>query len=260
MEKIVKLTREVGTSAGVLLPRSWLNKEVVVTLKDLNEADIARGVFEILLERNLLMDVKGIYLIGSYARGDYDLDSDIDILVITEKTNRLIESGEYEIVLIGEDKLRMNLKDSLYSLSMIREAKTIMNQDLLVSLGKIKSGIDYGKLIKEIKGVTKVNKESVEVAEEYGQNVSDGTAYSLVLRLRELFLARCILKSKKYSSKSFLDMIKKNGLIGLYEGYRRGKKNVKGTDKAEVGDAKRLILLIESMIKEVELNGKRKKN
>jgi predicted nucleotidyltransferase len=260
MEKIVKLTREVGTSAGVLLPRSWLNKEVVVTLKDLNEADIARGVFDILLEKGLLAEVKGIYLTGSYARGDYDSDSDIDILVVTGKTNKLINLGDYELVLIREDKLRMNLKDSLYAYSMIREARAIMNQDLLVSLGKIESRIDYDKLINEIKGVTKVNKESVEVAEEYGQKVSDGTAYSLILRLRELFLASCILKSKKYSSNSFLSLIKKNGLIGLYEGYRRVKKNIKGTDKAEVEDAKRVILLIESMIKEVELNGKRKKN
>ena len=32
METIVKQAREVGTSAGVLLPRKWLNKQVVVTL------------------------------------------------------------------------------------------------------------------------------------------------------------------------------------------------------------------------------------
>jgi len=32
METIIKHTREVGTSAGVLLPKSWLNKQVVVTI------------------------------------------------------------------------------------------------------------------------------------------------------------------------------------------------------------------------------------
>src|SRR3989338_4196898 len=99
MQQIVRQTRELGTSAGVLLPRAWLNKEVVVTLKDLSKEQITRSVFEILLDRDLFGDVKGIYLTGSYARGDYDAGSDIDILVITGKTNKLIKLGDCEIVL-----------------------------------------------------------------------------------------------------------------------------------------------------------------
>src|SRR3989344_4255021 len=122
MEQIVRQTREVGTSAGVLLPRSWLNKEVVVTLKDLSNVEIASRVVEILLSRGLLGDVIGIYLTGSYARGEYDSGSDIDVLVVTSKTNKLIEDGDYEINMVGERNLRKNLSKSLYYLSMVSEA------------------------------------------------------------------------------------------------------------------------------------------
>src|SRR3989338_10016233 len=80
MEIIVKQTREVGTSAGVLLPRRWLNKQVVVTLFSPSIEEIAVDVFRILFKNNLNDEIRGIYLVGSYARGDYSPDSDIDIL------------------------------------------------------------------------------------------------------------------------------------------------------------------------------------
>ena len=65
MESLVKQTREVGTSAGVLLPRNWLNKEVVVTLFNPSKEKIAQDLLNILFEHNLNEDIKGIYLFGS---------------------------------------------------------------------------------------------------------------------------------------------------------------------------------------------------
>ena len=44
METITKKTRAVGTSAGVLLPRSWLNKRVVVTLEEKNIENITKEI------------------------------------------------------------------------------------------------------------------------------------------------------------------------------------------------------------------------
>ena len=126
MEIIVKQTREVGTSAGVLLPRSWLNKQVVVKLFLPSKEEIIRDVLDILIKNNLIEEIKGIYLFGSYARGDYGSDSDIDILVITQNINKLIDEGNYEIILVSEQNLDKNLPTSLYYISMIREMKVII--------------------------------------------------------------------------------------------------------------------------------------
>ena len=88
MENIIKSTREVGTSAGVLLPRSWLNKQVVVTLFEPSKEKIAQDVFEIIFKYDLNEEVKGIYLFGSYSRKDFYFNSDIDVLILTKDTNK----------------------------------------------------------------------------------------------------------------------------------------------------------------------------
>ena len=62
MTSLIKQTREVGTSAGVLLPRKWLNKQVVVTLLIPSIEEIAKEVIGILVGKNLNGEVKGIYL------------------------------------------------------------------------------------------------------------------------------------------------------------------------------------------------------
>ena len=131
METIVKQTREVGTSAGVLLPRKWLNKQVVVTLLSPSKEDIAKDILNILLNHNLNEEIKGIYLVGSYARQDYDHNSDIDILVITQKVNKLINQDNYEILLVSEDNFSKNLPISLNYLSMLKEIKVILNKELI---------------------------------------------------------------------------------------------------------------------------------
>ena len=82
METILKQAREVGTSAGVLLPRSWLNKQVVVTLFQPSKEKMAQDIMSFLFKEKLNEEAKGIYLFGSYSRGDFDFNSDIDILII----------------------------------------------------------------------------------------------------------------------------------------------------------------------------------
>ncbi len=42
--EIIKKTREVGKSSGVLLPRSWLNKQVVVNLFEPSPEKISHDV------------------------------------------------------------------------------------------------------------------------------------------------------------------------------------------------------------------------
>ena len=80
--EILKTTTSWGNSAGVLLPREWKNKEVKVILID-RTLQIKKEIFDIL--NDYLSDIVGIYLVGSYARGEQIERSDVDVLVITNK-------------------------------------------------------------------------------------------------------------------------------------------------------------------------------
>ena len=131
METIVKQAREVGTSAGVLLPRGWLNKQVVVTLFEPSKEKIAQDILACLFKQDLNEEIKGIYLFGSYARGDFDFNSDIDVLVITEKTNKLVNYNNYEILLVSESSFLKNLPNNLNRLSILKEIKVIFNKGLI---------------------------------------------------------------------------------------------------------------------------------
>ena len=147
MDTIIKQTREVGTSAGVLLPRRWLNKQVVVTLFEPSLESIAKDVMDYLFENKLNEEVKGIYLFGSYARGDFDFNSDIDILVITQDKNKMVNYGNYELLFVSERAFSKNLPENLNYLSLLKEAKVIFNKELLDKYKNRKYYLNFKKNI-----------------------------------------------------------------------------------------------------------------
>ncbi len=247
MVTIVKHTREVGTSAGVLLPRSWLNKQVVVTLFRPSTEEITKDVLDILLAKNLNEEIMGVYLFGSYARGDYDAESDIDVLVITRKINKLISYGNYEITLVSEKNLSKYLS-SLYYLSAIRETKILINRQLIEKYLLIRQRLNIKTILKEIQGIIRINRDIVGLLEKNNENVPDGIVYSIVLRLRELYLIKCLISNKPYNKRNFLGIISEKA----YSAYSRVKR-----DKEEVNDilpseAMNLLDLSERWLKELK--------
>ncbi|HLD37378.1 MAG TPA: DUF2080 family transposase-associated protein [Candidatus Nanoarchaeia archaeon] len=223
METIVKQTREVGTSAGVLLPRSWLNKQVVVTLFNPSKEKILQDISACLFKQNLNEDAKGVYLFGSYSRGEFDFDSDIDILIITEKTNKLINYNNYEILLVSESSFSKNLPNNLNYLSILKEAKVIFNKELIEKYRLKKYKFNIKKSLLEIDRIIKINKDAVRMCEENSMNIPDGIAYSIVLRMRELYLIKCLFSDKNYRKKDFLELAGDK----VYSAYLRIKRNEK---------------------------------
>ena len=223
METIVKQTREVGTSAGVLLPRSWLNKQVVVTLFNPSKEKILQDISACLFKQNLNEDAKGVYLFGSYSRGEFDFDSDIDILIITEKTNKLINYNNYEILLVSESSFSKNLPNNLNYLSILKEAKVIFNKELIEKYRLKKYKFNIKKSLLEIDRIIKINKDAARMCEENSMNIPDGIAYSVILRMRELYLIKCLLSDKNYRKKDFLKLAGDK----VYSAYLRIKRNEK---------------------------------
>jgi predicted nucleotidyltransferase len=248
METIVKQTREVGTSAGVLLPRSWLNKQVVVSLFQPSKEKITQEITSCLFEQNLNEEVKGIYLYGSYSRGDFDFNSDIDILVITEKVNKLINYNNYEILLVSESSFSKNLPNNLTYLNILKEIKVIFNKELIEKYRLKKYKFNIKKNLLEIERIFMINKESVRMCEESNANIPDGVAYSVVLRLRELYLIKCLSSNKIYRKKNLLEIVGDN----VYLAYLRIKRNEKELNNLSPNELKGALELSEKWLKELK--------
>lgn len=248
--EIIKQTIRLGNSAGVVLPKNWTDKKVRIQLI---EKSITEEVIDILINKNLLEEVIGIYLVGSYARQEETLESDIDLLIITENLNKQIKKGNYELVFISKDKFKKNIKKNLYLLSLVKEAKTILNNNFIKNYKKTEIKIPIKKYLSEIKKVTKINKETINLNKELGKKVSDGTAYSLILRLRELYLIKCLIKNKVCMNKEFLELIKNtSGSLEAYKAYLRIKNNNSPRENLEIKQAEKLIKYTKEFNKKLE--------
>lgn len=248
METITKNTREVGTSAGVLLPRSWLNKQVVVTLLETSKEKIAQDIIKYLFEHNLNEEVKGIYLYGSYSREDFDFNSDIDILIITQNTNKLINRDNYEILLVSENSFSKNIPNNLNYLSILKEMKVIFNKELIEKYRTKKYKFNIKKSLSEIEGIFKINQDFVKMCQKNKLDIPDGTVYSLTLRLRELYLIKCLFSNKVYHKKDFLELVGDK----VYSAYLRIKRNEKELNNLSPYELTKTLDLSEKWLKELK--------
>lgn len=242
--ELIKKPFRLGNSAGVLVPKRWMNSKIIV--RPLESTTIE--VIKILDDEKILDDVIGVYLIGSHAREDYDKESDIDVLVITSENNKLINKDNYEITIVSEKNFLKNLSKNLYSLSSIREAIPLINKKQLEIYKKIKSRININEFIKEIERTLRINQDTIEFCKDYKQKVSDGTIYSLVLRLRELYILKSIISNKRVSKKDFLSYIDRDS----YRAYLRIKREQKPTDNVNINKADKLIEIMKKWLRELK--------
>ncbi|MDO8517470.1 MAG: DUF2080 family transposase-associated protein, partial [Nanoarchaeota archaeon] len=125
--RIIKKVIEIGNGAAVYVPREYSGKQVVIILPEgVNE--IKRRIIEKLTDH--MENIVGVYLFGSYARGESHSLSDIDVLIITKEEAKglkfLFEDMDVRVITL--EKLKKSI-DSLpaMSLPILKEAKTIIN-------------------------------------------------------------------------------------------------------------------------------------
>ncbi len=250
--ELIKQIVKVGNGAGVILPKDWYGGRAKIELLE-KPLDIKKDILEIL--DSYLNNVLGIYIVGSYARGQQKEHSDVDVLVITSNINKKINKGKYEIILVSKENIENALKKNVLPiLPMLKESRAILNKDLISEYAKTpltKRNMKWH--IETTKSAMKVNESFIEDYIKKKKNCGDEISYSLILRLREVYIIDCMIKGKMWGSKEFLNLIKNiSGSLIAYEGYLRVKRNLKRKEKLPVSEAEKLKNYIFLKIREHE--------
>lgn len=259
--RIIKKAVEIGNGAAVYVPREYGGREVVVILPEGVEG-IKRRVIEGLMD--IMDNIVGIYMFGSYAREEQDAGSDIDVLIVVkEKDERIkgaLEGIDARVVTL--EGIRRAIKENpLLIMPILREAKVILNPILLEELKNSK--IDFSKFrwhFDDIRRIIKIIEGFVELDDK---DIDISHVYSLIMRIRTCYLMECLIKNKEFSNESVRKIIMREGfsekeadrLISIYRRIRDGER-VK--DKIGKEEILKLIGLINKYLKRIESETKKK--
>jgi len=251
--EIIKQIVKVGNSSGVLLPREWYGGEAKIILLK-KPIDIKKDIFEIL--DSYLESILGIYLVGSYARDEQTPESDIDILVISNDINKIIKKGKFEITLISKKDLETQLKENILPiLPWLIEAKIILNKNLIEKYKN--TPLTYENIkwhIDTTKSAMNVISEDIKISEEfYNGKVMQASSYSLILRLRTLYIIESLRKKRQWNKKEFLSLIKNiSGSLNAYNAYTDIKNKNKSKHNLSTKEALALMKYVNKKIQEIE--------
>lgn len=194
MKQITKTVQEIGNGGHIYLPKETIGKKVVITLKEKTIQDIEVEIINIL--KPYLKHIKGIYLHGSYARNEQTAESDIDILVITDEKIKIKKRiNEYEIISATEQQVKNTIKNNaVLILPILREAKTILNKELIQKYKKEKL------TKKNTKWYIETSDSSLKLA-RYLVEEKEILVYPLIMRLRGLCMIASLIDNRQYSNK-----------------------------------------------------------
>jgi len=244
-ERIIRTVTEIGNGAHIFAPKEWLYDEVVITR--VPKKNPKEELIKLLSP--YLNKIIAVFLYGSYARGEQTPKSDMDIFVIsTEKFN--IKSKDIEIMVVPEEKLETAKKiNPILFYSILQEAKPIINPPYLEKLRKeeIKPAY-FNDFLDDTKRLIQINKEMIKLDKmDKDKDSSESTIYSLVLRLRGIFIINLFLKKKIYSNGIFRTFLIKNSKIDyekIYNIYRSIRDNKKTEEKVKIEEAESLLTLL----------------
>ncbi len=251
-EQVIRVASAVGNGAHVFVPREWLGEKIaVVRLEPRQKPE------ELILEKlkEYLPYIGGLYLVGSHARQEQTPDSDIDVLVITNKEIKVDNIKNLHIMPIVKDSITHFIKNHpVIMYSMLTEAKPILNVALLEELRSkyIPRKSHFKDYLEETESILNINKELLDdEGKSYELNES---AYSVILRIRGIYLVKSLLQGRKYSNKALKsDILKKCNVDydSIYAAYSAVKNERSDKILLKAEDLRKLISFAENEIKEL---------
>jgi len=250
-----KVVQKFGNSGHVVLPKGYIGKRIRFIVEPKSFEDIKSEVLVIL--NPYLENILGIYLYGSYARGEQTADSDIDILVVNNNKLRIIDKmNDYSIISVTINELESTLNNNaVLVLPIIKEAKIIINPGLLEKYKEYKfTNENTGWFIKNSMHALELNKKGLEFNFEIGSMV-----YSLMLRIRGLLMIKIMLNNSPYSKAALFSHLKgsefkQNKIDELYKIYSREKLGIKVFESKIITkeDISKLLFTAKNLLKEVQ--------
>ncbi|MEK6926581.1 MAG: DUF2080 family transposase-associated protein [Nanoarchaeota archaeon] len=259
--KLIKKAVEIGNGAAVYVPKEYLGKEIVIVLPD-SVADLKKRILNKLID--FMPNIIGVYLYGSYARNEQEIDSDIDILIITkEKDNNIknaLESVDARVVPIQE--LKKTIQNyPLLIMPILREAKILLNPILLEELNSSK--IDLRKLnwnFEDIKRIIKIAEGLISMDDK---NISSSIVYSLMMRVRVCYVMECFLMNKQFSNEGIKKLFLNSGLNEpeiekFFHVYRVVRNEENSSIKITKEEVLGLLSILKNYLKKLENETKKK--
>lgn len=259
--KIIRKAVEIGNGAAVYVPREYKGKEILVILPEGIE-EIKRRVLTRLVD--FMPNVLGAYIYGSYARGEQEKNSDIDILILAnEKDDKLKYAfDDVDIRIMDMEGIKRSIKN-LPGLIMpiLMEAKSFLNPLLLEELKKEK--IDFKKFswnFQDIKRIIKIIEGFIEID---NKDISPSHIYSLMMRTRVLCMIESLVKKRDFSNKAVKKVLLDYGLDEsiykrYYEIYQEIRENREVEEKIKKEEILKLIEIVKKYLHKVENEAKKK--
>jgi predicted nucleotidyltransferase len=248
-EQLFRVAKSFGNGAHVFVPKEWLGEQLIVIKPQ--KKSLKERILETL--QLYLEDIIGIYLYGSQARNEAREDSDIDLLIITNKSLHIRKEG-FEITCIEEKHIAKTIAlEPILMYALLAEAKPILNSALLEHIQNTYTPKrkDFSEFFSDVKRIIAVNEEFLE-KEQKNYVSGEASIYSLMLRLRGIFLITCLLSKKGYTHQRFISWIRKHlphiDVETIYEAYRYSKMDKPVTQKIRVEDLKELLLFLKKQL------------
>ena len=266
-EQIVKTVVKSGNGGAVWVPKGWLGQEVVVILPQKPKLEIKEKIIHLL--EPYLKDIISVFIYGSYARHEQIKESDIDVMVITKdkEINKKIflrknffANSNLEITAFELEKFKKAIqKYPVMYYQIVQEAEPLINAHVLDELKGIK--IDYKNFknyLEETKEHIKSSNELLELDKLEGGNIkSYSIAYSIILRLRGIFIVKCIFDKEKFSNKNLKKWLIINGVSAsefeqFYSVYRAVRDSKKISHIIKISSAEKLLNILEKELNTIK--------
>ena len=217
-EQIAREVTRAGNGAHVFVPREWVGERIVIVKLP---KYTPQGILQMLDPH--LPHIIGVFLFGSRARGEARDGADIDLLVITDRRLDIRVPGHHIIAATKESFGSLFKIEPLLLSAVLAEAVPIINMSLLEELRRSfpPKPFIFRPFLKETERI-------ITIYDGLRPSPSDA-AYSLVFRLRGVYIINHLLAGRPYSHRTFKLWLKSRlpraDLDALFAAYNAVKDN-----------------------------------